>query len=724
MQLKISPYIKRKFTTFQKIYLSYLLICAVPVLLLASAFGISTNSFIHNRIDKERAHASELVAQTVDNEFSRLQRIGQQLFNTEWVKKRATSGELYEEEFSFKKKRAISNDLRGYVVTSGLIRSLSMVFPEKGEVYSSIGYYNEGDFFHRFSLERSQIPLESAVVYERIKMPENNGFVFGSSLGMTGKYSEQLFYVEAQKYGPPMRSFMLIEISSSAMRNSVDLVRSKDMVRFEIRKGEKALTSLRFANEEPTQEYINNATCCPVRFVTSYSKAVYSGSEFMLLGTLVLISILLVINLAWLLSRSRYQPLKKLVTILTGKSLVQADGAADEYQLIEESLYNLCEERDDMLRKAEQYRATARANFLRRLLQGYFDSDDAAKKMREFDIAFTERLVHIVLLVEENQCVTAGASRPLEEALSTFDYLYEIVELGKTRYAIIMALEPEQKKRFNGGAVEASIRLSYSEQHTKSAITLVAGTHEIGLLGIAKSYYVANEVLSAHSGANRGRVTLYKDCYYPTEWELQLINRLKARHQKPTLTILNEIKAENEKRSISAHHMRQLVMMIAETFSKVINEFDANLEGYNDLYETINSNADIESLWHSLFAICELFCVERSTGEELENTERQIVNYVKENFTDPNLSLKELGDRYSLSVSAISKMFKRVCGINFYEFLLSSRMELAIEMFENQKLSLIVIARAVGYENEYSFKRAFSRFYGMSVTDYLHKHKK
>ncbi|MFQ9681497.1 MAG: helix-turn-helix domain-containing protein, partial [Ruthenibacterium lactatiformans] len=75
------------------------------------------------------------------------------------------------------------------------------------------------------------------------------------------------------------------------------------------------------------------------------------------------------------------------------------------------------------------------------------------------------------------------------------------------------------------------------------------------------------------------------------------------------------------------------------------------------------------------------------------------MEYVKEHLTDPDLSLKDLGDRFNLSVSAVSKLFKRVCGINFYDFLLSGRMELACEMLENKKITLAAAARAVGYEN-------------------------
>ncbi|MEG0305891.1 MAG: AraC family transcriptional regulator, partial [Oscillospiraceae bacterium] len=208
-------------------------------------------------------------------------------------------------------------------------------------------------------------------------------------------------------------------------------------------------------------------------------------------------------------------------------------------------------------------------------------------------------------------------------------------------------------------------------------------------------------------------------CYYPTEWELQLINRAKAGQQKLVTDILNEIRVENEKRGVVGAQMRQLISLVAETYSKIINEFDQNPARYAELYTVLNEQADNETLWSALYAVNELFCEEKNAHGDSEDAQQQIFDYVKENLTNPNLSLKELSDRFNLSVSAVSKMFKRICGINFYDYLLSGRMELAAEMLENKHLSMPLIARAVGYENEYSFKRAFARFYGASTTEFL-----
>ena len=171
-------------------------------------------------------------------------------------------------------------------------------------------------------------------------------------------------------------------------------------------------------------------------------------------------------------------------------------------------------------------------------------------------------------------------------------------------------------------------------------------------------------------------------------------------------------------------NMYQLIQMLAQTYARMIQELDPQPERHEVLFEALDSAQTPEIMWDTLYQINAQFCRGRADQDQDEDTERLIVDYVKEHLTDPNLSLKVLGDRFSLSVSAVSKMFKRVCGINFYDFLLSGRMELACEMLKNNKLSLSAVARAVGYENEYSFKRAFSRFYGMSVSEYQRKNNK
>lgn len=387
------------------------------------------------------------------------------------------------------------------------------------------------------------------------------------------------------------------------------------------------------------------------------------------------------------------------------------------------SLRNRCAswlpERENVLHMAERYRATARSNFLRRLLQGYFDAAEAAEKMREFDIGFSDSMSHLVLLVEERE--GSHGVMPLEEALSSFDLLYEITELSRTRLAAIVA--PGGPDEVCPQTLAQRVALSYQE-HTETMPLIGLRRLGAGRFGHWQIVLCSGRAAFCPSVRRRAPYISRPGIYYPVEWELQLINRAKAGQQAMAETILGEIRAENERRGVSQQNMRRLVLMLAQTYSRIIHEFDPQPARYAAEFDAVSSAQTDDGMWGALYRVNALFCAEKTASQQAGDTEQQVVEYVKEHLTDPDLSLKDLGDRFNLSVSAVSKLFKRVCGINFYDFLLSGRMELACEMLGNKKITLAAAARAVGYENDYSFKRAFSRFYGVSVSEYLRRRRK
>ena len=204
--MKKKPAVRHRLSTVQRIFFSYVFICLVPVVILAGVLAVSTFRAQQREDAARQAHTAELAARTLDAEFKRVQGLGQQLSETQWVKRRGAAAGLYDEEFGLREKLAICGDLRGYTAASGVIRQLSVVFPEKEEVYSSAGFYDTADFFRTFSLEKGQTPLESAVVYERLSLPENSGLVCGAQLGMTGGAASRLFFAELSAGGTgPLR---------------------------------------------------------------------------------------------------------------------------------------------------------------------------------------------------------------------------------------------------------------------------------------------------------------------------------------------------------------------------------------------------------------------------------------------------------------------------------------------------------------------------------------
>jgi YesN/AraC family two-component response regulator len=123
--------------------------------------------------------------------------------------------------------------------------------------------------------------------------------------------------------------------------------------------------------------------------------------------------------------------------------------------------------------------------------------------------------------------------------------------------------------------------------------------------------------------------------------------------------------------------------------------------------------------WSYIYAACHMICT-RTTYQKEENADisDRILEYIQKNYTDANLSLKVIASDISVSLSAASKAFKNAYGINFYDYTCRLRMEKAKEMLKASNASVKDLCKAVGYENEFSLRRTFLRYEGISISDY------
>nr|WP_280521143.1 AraC family transcriptional regulator [Paenibacillus mangrovi] len=126
-------------------------------------------------------------------------------------------------------------------------------------------------------------------------------------------------------------------------------------------------------------------------------------------------------------------------------------------------------------------------------------------------------------------------------------------------------------------------------------------------------------------------------------------------------------------------------------------------------------------MWSYVFEVGTLIC-ERSRYSNTSSAVAiggQLLVYVNENYTSADISLKQLAELFKMSMSSVSKIFKEVSGINFYDYVCRLRMEMAKELLREKKCGMDDIARQVGYHNLYSFKRAFTRYEGIKPDKYV-----
>ena len=91
---------------------------------------------------------------------------------------------------------------------------------------------------------------------------------------------------------------------------------------------------------------------------------------------------------------------------------------------------------------------------------------------------------------------------------------------------------------------------------------------------------------------------------------------------------------------------------------------------------------------------------------------RQAKQYIQEHCGEP-LTLEDVAGRAGFSPSYFSSMFKKEVGMTFLEYLQETRMELAKRLLRDTDLRVADICEAVGYSDNKSFVKTFSRIAGL-----------
>lgn len=103
-----------------------------------------------------------------------------------------------------------------------------------------------------------------------------------------------------------------------------------------------------------------------------------------------------------------------------------------------------------------------------------------------------------------------------------------------------------------------------------------------------------------------------------------------------------------------------------------------------------------------------------------EPTERAIaivIEYINNNL-DKDISLSDVSAVVFLSEDYVGKLFKKIVGKSFTEYLLSARMEKAQKLIKTGKYSVNEISEMLGYNNSSYFIKVFSKYTGYTPKKY------
>ena len=99
----------------------------------------------------------------------------------------------------------------------------------------------------------------------------------------------------------------------------------------------------------------------------------------------------------------------------------------------------------------------------------------------------------------------------------------------------------------------------------------------------------------------------------------------------------------------------------------------------------------------------------RREGEAEGKRIYKIISYLHEHIEE-SISLKKLSEEFFLHPAYISQLFKQETGMNYHDYLVRLRLDMAKKKLSTSDLSITQIAALTGFQNYRSFSLAFKRF--------------
>ena len=96
----------------------------------------------------------------------------------------------------------------------------------------------------------------------------------------------------------------------------------------------------------------------------------------------------------------------------------------------------------------------------------------------------------------------------------------------------------------------------------------------------------------------------------------------------------------------------------------------------------------------------------------------QVVHYMEEHFSDPEISMAAIAESFGISTTRLSLSFKEKMGMTPLDYLTLLRSQRAKELLEDTELTIRDISMQVGYYDPGSFIRRFKQVTGETPLQY------
>ena len=715
--------------SFQRYFLTYAAIFAAMIFISILLLARTTNMERARAAEQQRSLQAEKISTQLDDMWKSAGSVGELLNNSSWVEKYKSDTDVFDADFDLVSRQEISQTLQNVCLSSTVVQDIGVIYPRKDTVITPQGW---------FDLQEYQTFLQ------RNHLVETENFL-DDVLGMTGGFSklyaedfaettpDTLVYVSQLDILDSPRAIAVIYLDKSVIARQLQQISGAQVcaVRIANAAGD---TRMQLTLAEPDPDDVVTMQLASRNMLLNYEISfenqrmpfMQGAGGYLLISGVAVLSMLL----AYALAKMQYSPVNRLMRMLTAKTGVNSQSG--DMDTIAFCIDNLFADNESLKKMVTSYQQTLNRQQVVQLLRGYFN-EDVARLMQGSDNLFTENFVYAVLVLQR---IKDNRESPDEQAQENARYIVilqhiveklcqeqnhcELVEQVDGNTAVIIEF-PAMPDRDALMAIAETVHAALAEQDIESRAFV--GRPCRGLAGISTSYQAAVETMQTDTGHH---TVVYAqpqmEYYYPIEWESRLMTAVQDGNIIQVRSILHHLYEENRRLHLSAPLVSRISLLLTEDLHRTAVAMDLAPELLAEFREPHPAQR-LETAFATAEKTAEIICAEAARRKEsaTDNVSRSLVEYVNTHIFDPELSLKQLGDEFSVSTASVSRIFKKSAGENFYHYITQKRIARAKELLLIQGYCPAQIAEAVGYDSEYSFKRAFVRTVGMAPRDYCAK---
>lgn len=725
-QPRPAPWPHRKSRTFWAFFISYLALLTTLVVIMGvfSWYGVLQRIKRENS-EKNLSDARALSSQ-LDDELLGFAINAQKIREVPWIRKLYTGSAVFESYFDTIRRREILWEVPLYAGGSASVIDSVLLFPNEDISISVRGWLSMDEYWCTLGLDGSQqqtLLSELRAVSSLQEIAETEPFLAANTL---------ILAAPLESIAQP-RAYICWLVRGQSLAENVQRTMPGSIASLEVLR-EDGSTVFQAGNPVEGNGYSCESSSLPgwrYHFTFSAAPGAVPADELLGLFKANILLLLAGLTLSYLLSVITYRPLGRVLARITPAGGQRTE--VSDYHLIRSSFESLEEENRRMRDSVGQYEKTVRLDMIRQLLKGRFDEEAIQQDLDRWQIPFpADGLYQVMVLSGGEQMEAYPAVQLMDKLRGRLEKIsgcrHELVESMDGDLIIVLAFpsgkEASRLSRLGAELARELIALC-APYFSRRPLVSAGGVHE-GYVGISISYHFAVDQrfhLPRSWGAAPDDEGIF-GYYYPLEWENQLIVSLKAGSQPSADRILTELRRENKRLKPEGGASQKagvkLISMILETLLRVISELSLDDRLFIDDLDVVYTDESFDQKWLCLQAISARICLQAvSRRAEPENLGKKLAAYVDEHFCESSLCLKSLGDVFGLSVQSISRLFKAAAGDTFYNYLYRKRMEYACELLRTTNGTMANVANQVGYENEFSFKRAFVRYTGIRPKEYM-----